>query len=141
MEAPADIPPIIATVSPPRRSQTPALCFAFVAAAIGVALLSSYFQISFPKCTFKTLTGFPCAFCGGTRALRAIGHLHFGEAFWLNPLVTVATFGAAASAIASSVAPQKFDQFIVQTKRWPILAISLSAIALNWLFVLKFLPR
>ena len=141
MEAPADIPPIIATVSQPRRSHTPAFCFALVALAISVALLSNYFQISFPKCTFKTLTGLPCAFCGGTRALRAIGHLHFGEAFWLNPLVTIGAFAAAACAVASFAAPARFDRFVVRAMQWPLLAISLAAIALNWLFVLKFLPN
>lgn len=141
MEAPANIPPIIATVSQPRRSHTPAFCFAFVVLAIIVAALSNYFKIAFPKCTFKTLTGLPCAFCGGTRALRAIGHFKFVEAFWLNPLVTIAAFAAAACAIGSFVVPVKFERLVARAKNWPLLAISLVAIALNWLFVLKFLPN
>src|SRR5438067_647010 len=138
MEARVDIPPIIQAT--PRKSFAPSLCLGF-AAAILVALLSDYFKIAFPKCTFKTLTGLPCAFCGGTRALRAIGHLHFAEAFWLNPLVTIGAFTATVCAITSILSPQHFDQFVARVKRWPLLTISLAIIALNWFFVLKFLPR
>jgi hypothetical protein len=139
MEARADIPPIITAA--PRRTLAPAYCFGLVALAIAAALLSEYFEIAFPQCTFKTLTGFPCAFCGGTRALRAIGHLRFAEAFWFNPLVTIGAFAAAICAMAATIAPRRFDALIVRMKRLPLMAISLAIVAVNWVFVLKFLPR
>jgi hypothetical protein len=138
MEAPVNIPPII---RPRRRSTEPAMFFAFVLGAIVVAMLMGYLGIGFPQCSFKRITGLPCAFCGGTRSLRAIGHFHFAQAFWLNPLVTVSAFVAAVSALFWAVTPQRFDQSIAKLKKLPLVAIGLALVALNWIFVLKFLPR
>ena len=138
MEAPAKIPPIIER---PRRLSEPAMFFACVAGAILVAVASGYLGIGFPQCSFKKLTGLPCAFCGGTRSLRAIGHFHFAEAFWLNPLVATSTFISAAGAIIWGIAPRAFNNAILKIKRLPLLVIGLILVALNWVFVLKFLPR
>lgn len=44
----------------------------------------------YPVCLIKTLTGFSCPGCGSTRALHALLHLRFAEAFSLNPLFTCA---------------------------------------------------
>lgn len=43
----------------------------------------------YPPCPFLYLTGFYCPGCGALRALHALLHLHWREAFALNPLVTV----------------------------------------------------
>lgn len=40
----------------------------------------------FPKCIFKTLTGFDCIGCGVTRALHALAHGDIVRAFDMNPL-------------------------------------------------------
>ncbi|MBI4890572.1 MAG: DUF2752 domain-containing protein [Acidobacteria bacterium] len=42
----------------------------------------------YPLCPIKTLTGIACPGCGSTRALHALLHLRFVEAFALNPLFT-----------------------------------------------------
>jgi hypothetical protein len=42
----------------------------------------------YPPCLIKTLTGLSCPGCGSTRALHALLHLRFAEAFSLNPLFT-----------------------------------------------------
>lgn len=142
MEAPANIPPIIA--STPARQQRVAgavLYFGCVLAAIAIALVSGYFQIAFPACSFKSMTGLPCAFCGGTRCLRALGHLHFTEAFWFNPLVTVGVFVATACAVSSTLAPRSFYRVIHRIKMLPLLWIGLGLVAANWIFVIKHLPR
>jgi hypothetical protein len=138
MEAPANIPPII---DRPRRSTEPVIFFACVAGAIVLAFVSGYLGIGFPQCSFKKLTGLPCAFCGGTRSLRAIAHFHFFEAFWLNPLVTISAFVSVAGAIFWSLAPRTYDCAILKLKKLPLVAIGLALVALNWIFVLKFLPR
>lgn len=41
-------------------------------------------SIFFPKCIFKTLTGYDCPGCGTQRALHAFLHGHFVEAFRYN---------------------------------------------------------
>jgi hypothetical protein len=139
MEAPVNIPPIIRE-APPRSSNAVAfLGLVFLATAI--ALATGYFQIALPQCTFKTLTGLPCAFCGSTRALRSLGHLHLLEAFWFNPLTTCGAFAALLGAAVSTFAPQRFDAIAIRSKRLPLLLMGIALIALNWLFVLKFLPR
>jgi Protein of unknown function (DUF2752) len=54
------------------------------------APLAPAFAKALPPCPFHWLTGFPCATCGGTRALLALGRLDFGAAIAWNPLVAVA---------------------------------------------------
>ncbi len=41
----------------------------------------------FPRCPVLALTGFQCAGCGSQRALHALSHLHFLEAWSFNPLL------------------------------------------------------
>ena len=43
----------------------------------------------FPKCPFRTLTGFQCPGCGSTRAFYQLLHLHPVAAFKLNPLMVL----------------------------------------------------
>ncbi|HET6841660.1 MAG TPA: DUF2752 domain-containing protein [Candidatus Angelobacter sp.] len=43
----------------------------------------------YPRCPFYALTGLQCPGCGGTRAMYQMLHLHFGQAFHLNAMVTV----------------------------------------------------
>jgi hypothetical protein len=131
-------PPIL---QGPARRRTAEVFFGLVALAVVGALASGYLGIGFPQCSFKTLTGLPCAFCGGTRSLRAIGHLHLVEAFWFNPLVMIGALVAGICAIFSAVAPQRFDRLVARVKRLPLLFIGFALVVVNWIFVLKFLPR
>ena len=135
MEAQADIPPIIAA---PRRFPAPVIFLACVLAAIAIALTLGALQITLPACSLKRMTGIPCAFCGGTRCLQAIGHFHFAEAFWLNPLVTIAALAAAPVAMIALLFPKRFDSIL---KKIPLIPIALTSVALNWIFVIRFLPR
>jgi hypothetical protein len=140
MEARADIPPIINAQA--RRASGPPKFAALVALAIVGAVLSSRLQLFFPKCTFLRLTGLPCAFCGGTRALRAIAHFDFVGAFWWNPLVTLAVFAAALSCALWAIVPAPaFDDWIARAKRLPVWTIIFVLIGVNWIFLLIFLPR
>jgi hypothetical protein len=41
----------------------------------------------YPQCAFKLATGFDCPGCGSTRALHALVHGRFGEAFRFNPML------------------------------------------------------
>ena len=44
----------------------------------------------FPKCPFYALTGYKCPGCGTSRAIHAILHFRFADAFRLNPSLIVA---------------------------------------------------
>jgi hypothetical protein len=135
MEAQADIPPIIDT---PRRFSPPVIFLGCVLLAIGIALALGALQITLPACSLKRMTGIPCAFCGGTRCLQALGHFHLAEAFWLNPLVTLGAVSAAPLAIISFLFPQRLERLV---KKPSLIPIALTLLALNWIFVIKFLPR
>ena len=41
------------------------------------------------RCPVASLTHHPCPGCGSTRAVLALLHLHFAEAFELNPLAPI----------------------------------------------------
>lgn len=138
MEAQAKIPPII---DAPRRARGPVTFFGLVLAAIAVAVLVRQMGFAFPKCSLKALIGMPCAFCGGTRSLEALGHLHFAEAFWWNPLVMLGAIGAAMAAVCSLVAPDSMERVVARLKKWPLMWIGLGLVAMNWIFVVKYLPR
>ena len=135
MEAQADIPPIIETR---RRFSSPVIFSGCVLLAIAIALTLGALQITLPACSLKRMTGIPCAFCGGTRCLQALGHFHVGEAFWFNPLVTLGALAAGPMAIISFLFPQRLARL---GKKLPLIPIALMVVALNWIFVIKFLPR
>src|SRR5689334_14229058 len=70
-------------------------------ALAGLALLalgqvSSQFEIPFQVtvCPLKHITGIPCPTCGGTRALKALGHGAVLAALRWNPLVTIVALAA-----------------------------------------------
>ena len=138
MEAQADIPPIIPL---PRRLSAPLLFLGFVLLAIMIALAFGALQITLPVCSLKRMIGIPCAFCGGTRCLQAIGHFHFAQAFWLNPLVTLGALAAGPVAILSLLFPHPFNRAIARCKKLPVIVIALTLVALNWIYVINFLPR
>ena len=138
MEARTEIPPVIEA---PRRLFGPIAFFGLVAGAIVIAWLIQFLGLTLPKCSMLKFTGIPCAFCGGTRSLQAIGHLDFASAFWWNPLVTLGAIGAAVAAIFSFLAPRLFERIADQAQRWPLMWIGLGVVMLNWIFVAMFLPR
>lgn len=64
-----------------------------VAFVIAIVLLYVYdpTTISFSyQCPFKKLTGLDCPGCGGQRAVHALLHLRFKEAFLFNPFLVIA---------------------------------------------------
>ncbi len=51
-------------------------------------------RIDLQACAFKTLTGFPCAACGTTRAFKALLGGSVGAAAFYQPLATAVMIGA-----------------------------------------------
>jgi hypothetical protein len=44
---------------------------------------------NFPKCPFRTITGYKCPGCGSQRAVHEIFNFRFSNAFELNPLLLI----------------------------------------------------
>ena len=63
--------------------------FTIIAILVVISIIYYYFNPSeaswIPKCVFKQLTGWDCAACGNQRALHALLHGNFIEAFHYNP--------------------------------------------------------
>src|SRR3954463_93827 len=80
-------------------------------------------------CAFKMITGLPCATCGGTRALAALGRLDLLSALRFNPMV-------ACAAIVLVFLP--FVRYRPNPKVfWPFFW---TFVGLNWLYLIFFLP-
>ena len=60
----------------------------------GAALTLRFFPLYrlWPPCPFRTLTGWPCPTCGGTRCALALARLDLAGAFAFNPLLFVVAF-------------------------------------------------
>ncbi len=114
-------------------------------ALAGVVLLalgqvSSQFELPIPLCPLKVLSGLPCPTCGGTRALRALGHGALLTALRFNPLVTLAALSAIPCLVYAA---------LVTLFGWPRIRVLLApsdhrllragawvAILANWAFLL-----
>lgn len=139
MERPVEsIPPLLEQAP---RAKTPLLAVGVVIGLTALARLSEFLPFPLYRCSFKSLTGLPCAFCGGTRSLRALSHFEVAEAFWLNPFVLIAALGLFAWLVVWAVLPRAVtDQWLETLKRrsWGKWIVLLAL--LNWIFVIRFLP-
>ncbi len=87
-------------------------------------------------CHVRTLTDFPCATCGGTRAALSILRGNVVAAVQLNPLVTLALFAAG---LVFALRLIKGQKLVLQFGRrgWIVSSIILlAAFAANWVYVL-----
>ncbi len=115
-----------------------------VALAGAVVLVLAHVTLSepipVPLCPLKTFTGVPCPTCGGTRALRALGHGAVLAALRLNPLVTLAAIVAMpllvyAAIVAIFNASRLRFAFTPADQRLLRIAVWV-AIAANWAFLI-----
>ena len=73
----------------------------------------------FPKCIFHELTGLHCPGCGITRALHAMLHGRFGEAFGQNPLVVLCLPFIAYGVVIEGAAWLWGERYRGPRVRWP----------------------
>ncbi|MBE2181554.1 MAG: DUF2752 domain-containing protein [Chthoniobacterales bacterium] len=109
------------------------------AAVLGVSWCAVVMAVpSFHVCTWKTLTGFPCAGCGGTRALLLLFGGRWSDALLMNPgAVLSAVVWAVLMLYASSVLIFRLEPWRpawrgVRMWRW----VFAGAVAVNWLYLL-----
>lgn len=94
-----------------------------------------------PICTFLRLTGYPCPFCGSTRAFIAMGHGRWLEAWHQSPMATglfagvtaVFVWNAAALAAGLIVRPGAGRMWGGRNRRW-LAGIFCAMLAANWIY-------
>ncbi len=96
-----------------RKSVNPRIVAAIV---IGVVVLAGFYLLNpatvgwYPRCMFHALTGWHCPGCGTSRALHALLHGQFGEAFARNPLLffllPILAFGVMKPAWLTAIKPR-----------------------------------
>ena len=119
---------------------TPGRQFGFLwgCAALACAAAAPWapaFAQGMPACPFHWLTGFPCATCGGTRSLFALGRFDLGAAFGWNPLVAgagILFFAGGVVALGAALAGCE----VRAPRPTPLLRAALAAaITANWVFL------
>ena len=109
-------------------------------AAAGAALLLFVAGFLRPatSCGWKTVTGWPCAGCGGTRALFCLTGGEWFEALCMNPAVVVGGFGLAIAALyAAGVVFLGWSPWRpAWASRVPWRWLLLGALLANWAYLL-----
>ena len=106
-------------------------------ASVAVAPLAPALAKGLPPCPFHWLTGFPCASCGGTRALLALSRFDVGAALAWNPLVAalgIAFVAGGAVALCAALLGRE-----VPTPRPTLLlrAGLVAVLAANWTYLVS----
>ncbi len=103
-----------------------------IAALVPLTLIGT-----FHACPFLRLTGYPCMFCGMTRAFMAMAHGHVAGAWRISPLgvpLFLATLAAFFWGTAGLVTGRKL------LLRWPwrwIAAVGAILLVANWIYRLS----
>lgn len=126
----------------PLTTRLVALTYALYAIlAFAVYFFSKRSGADISLCTFKKLTGHPCATCGGTRAAVRLAHLDLLGAIEYNPFATALLIGFAAWFVITFLRAGR--PLITWTSRRRAIAFALvvAALALNWVYVWHAEPR
>lgn len=117
----------------------PVWLFGGLVALLLLARAVEVWQLPLPACGFKSITGWPCAFCGTTRAACAVARFDFAGALRLNPLAcglgALVVIGLVVWA-ADRWLGTNWGRLTRNGVRVPWICIGLGALALNWFYVL-----
>ena len=93
-------------------------------------------------CPLRLMTGLPCPLCGTTRALSALSHGQFKEAFLLNPLSCIVfTLTPLATVLFLIYLCLKKEKSFLHSTLWPknaeryAIKIGLFLILANWIYL------
>jgi hypothetical protein len=115
------------------------ICIASVFLFFGVIVALNHFNLPAPKCSWKAVTGVPCAGCGGTRAGTLLLSGDLVGALAINPLATIiaivsiALAGYSACVLMGLKKPIRFGLGSLPVNL-PLLAIAI--IVANWIYLL-----
>lgn len=90
-----------------------------------------------PGCFFRSVTGFPCPTCGGTRAALALAGFDLPAAIHANPLVTLALLCLVGGGLAAGVFALG-GRGVREPARFPVWVRAgfVLALAANWFFLI-----
>lgn len=98
-------------------------------------------DLPMPPCLFKTLTGYPCPGCGGTRAAYALLHGDLLRALLINPLSCLLIIFYMAMLVWALRDGYKKDNSLYRflTKQWDIrlLVTIIATILIVWICNIK----
>jgi hypothetical protein len=131
-----------------RRSYSrkgPLWCLVGFLSAVVAVHFAVKWQLPLPQCGLKTLTGVPCPFCGSTRSLFAWSEFDLRHALFLNPLAFLLALAGIAGFFIWSFdccfGTRCLEAIGRLCSRWPLTRLAVSAVLLNWLYVLVLLPK
>jgi Protein of unknown function (DUF2752) len=107
---------------------------------LALGQVSASLEVPIPLCPLKHITGIPCPTCGGTRALRALGHGAFLAALRWNPLVTLTALALLPFLVYAALVtvlgwPRVRVLFAPADQRWLRIAAWVAILA-NWAFLI-----
>jgi Protein of unknown function (DUF2752) len=113
------------------------------ASLVSLGLSAAWLTVGlpWPRCAFHDITGLPCITCGMTRCGIQFFHGHLLAALKWNPLVftalcTVIAFDLYALVVLLMRAPRLRIHFPTSTAKTFVRVSVLSALALNWTYLL-----
>lgn len=105
-----------------------------------LARAAEAWRLPMPQCTFRMLTGWPCAFCGSTRAAFAAARFEFLAAFRLNPLTCLLGAGVVLAFLAwvtdRCLGTSLLEAGRRRLSRWPWMWVGAFALLVNWAYLL-----
>lgn len=122
----------------------PTVTFLAIVVLVGVSRVYDRLPVQAPSCGFRNTFGIPCLSCGGTRAFESLSHGQFLEAIAFNPAVII---GVAAVLVWFIVGISRFyrgrdpkteSRRKIGAKKLSLLLFSI--LALNWIYLIFFLP-
>ncbi len=117
----------------------------WLAVTVGAALLGFIWlalHLPWPSCTFRSVTGWPCATCGATRASLAFLQGDLGAAWRFNPMIAMGLVGIvlfdlyALWVVSTRARRVRFTHFPMSARKWIAGAIVLT-VAGNWVYLLR----
>jgi hypothetical protein len=87
----------------------------------------------FPKCPFRSITGFQCPGCGSQRAIYHVLHGNFAESFRLNYLFLPALFYGLTGWVTATILPSRWPGIKKRFYGLEAAYIALVVILLFWI--------